>query len=56
MTGQQTTPVTEDANASSAELLARAAQDFAATQAAATQRQNQGDTGVRQGVLPGSTR
>lgn len=51
----QSTPVTADANATAAQLLARAAQDLAATQAAAAQKQAQGD-GVRQGVLPGGAR
>jgi len=46
------TPVTADANATAAELLARAAQDLAAAQAAAAQKEAQGAS-VRQGVLPG---
>ncbi|MEU1273017.1 hypothetical protein [Streptomyces sp. NPDC005799] len=50
------TPVDEDVNANSAELLARAATDYRVTQTAGTEQQNQGGTGIRQGVLPGGTR
>lgn len=46
------TPVTADANANAAQLLARAAQDLAAAQAAARQKQEQG-AGMRGGILPG---
>lgn len=53
MSEQQPTPVANDANATAAELHARAAQDLAATQAAARAKQAQGGTGTRQGILPG---
>lgn len=47
------TPVDEDANASAAQLLERAAQDRAAALAAARKKEAQGGTGARNGVLPG---
>ncbi|MDX3637827.1 hypothetical protein PV728_48175 [Streptomyces europaeiscabiei] len=50
------TPVTEDPNATAAQLLARAAADLAATQAAAAAKAAQGGAGTRQGVLPGGVR
>jgi hypothetical protein len=46
------TPVADDATASAPELLARAAQDLAATQAATKAKQQQGGPGTREGVLP----
>jgi hypothetical protein len=52
----QPTPVVNDANATAAQLHARAAADLAAAQAAARAKQKQGGTGVRQGVLPGGYR
>lgn len=52
---EPTTPVDEDLHATVPELLARAAADLRNTQDAANERQAQGDTGIRQGVLPGST-
>ena len=53
---EQTTPVTDDAHATPAQLLARAAQDYAANQTAARAKQQQGGTGRREGVLHGETR
>ncbi|MFD1274888.1 hypothetical protein [Streptomyces kaempferi] len=50
----ETTPVDEDAHATPAQLLARAAQDLTAEQAAARKKEEQGSTGNREGVLPGS--
>jgi hypothetical protein len=50
------TPVTEDQNATAQQLLARAATDLAAAQAAAQAKAAQGGTGTRQGVLPGNVR
>ncbi|MET7321500.1 hypothetical protein [Streptomyces sp. NPDC005549] len=47
------TPVTEDANATVAELRARAAADFTAVQAAAQAKADAEGTEVREGVLPG---
>jgi hypothetical protein len=47
------TPVAEDATATPEQLLARAAQDLAAAQAAARNKAEQGGPGQRQGVLPG---
>jgi hypothetical protein len=52
MSEQPPTPVAEDATASAPELLARAAQDLAAAQAAAEAKQAQGGPGTREGVLP----
>lgn len=49
-----TTPVADDATATAAEVLTRAQADYAAAQAAAHAKQEQGGTGVRQGVLPGT--
>jgi hypothetical protein len=46
-------PVATDPQASAAELLRRAQQDYAATQAAAREKQAQGGPGTRQGILPG---
>ena len=46
------TPVADDATASAPELLARAAQDLAAQQAATAKKQQQGGPGTREGVLP----
>lgn len=42
-------PATDDANATAAALLARAAQDLADAQAAAQQQNG----GIRNGILPG---
>lgn len=50
-----TTPVTDDAQATAAQLQARAAADLATQQAATRAKQNQGGTGTRQGILPGGT-
>lgn len=52
----QTTPVVDDATATAAQLQARAAADLAAQQAATRAKQEQGGTGVRQGVLSSGTR
>jgi len=52
MSEQQPTPVADDATASAPELLARAAQDRAAQQAATKAKQDQGGPGTREGVLP----
>ncbi|MFC7880466.1 hypothetical protein ACFUVV_01060 [Streptomyces sp. NPDC057376] len=49
----ETTPITDDANATAAELQQRAAADYAATLAAARAKQDQGSTGTREGILPG---
>ncbi|WP_330236134.1 hypothetical protein [Streptomyces sp. NBC_00566] len=51
-----TTPVHEDANATTAQLQQRAAADLAAARAAAEAKQEQGGTGNRQGILPGGAR
>ncbi|MFM9635943.1 hypothetical protein [Streptomyces turgidiscabies] len=48
-----TTPVTDDAHATAAQLQQRAAQELAATREAAARKAAQGGTGARQGVLPG---
>lgn len=53
MSEQQPTPVDQDANATAAELIARAAQDLANQQAAARKKAEQGGTGQRGGVLHG---
>ena len=53
---EQPTPVAEDATATAQQLLARAAQDLAATRDAAAKKAAQGGTGARQGVLPGGGR
>lgn len=53
---EQPTPVAEDANASAAQILERAAQDRAAALAAARAKEAQGGTGTRTGVLPGGYR
>lgn len=47
------TDVVDDATATPAQLLARAAQDLAAEQAAARKKEEQGSTGNREGVLSG---
>lgn len=47
-------PVATDPQANAQELLARAAQDLANTQAAAAAKAAQGGTGTRQGILPAS--
>lgn len=46
-------PFHDDADAIPAQLLARAAKDYATQQAATHEKQEQGGPGVRQGVLPG---
>lgn len=46
-------PHHDDANTTPAQLLASAAADYAAQQAATREKQAQGGPGVRQGVLPG---
>lgn len=46
-------PAVTDQGATTAQLLARAAADYAQAQAAARQKQAQGESGERQGVLPG---
>lgn len=56
MSEQQPVPVTEDANASATQLLARAAQDLAAARTADAAKKAQGGNGARQGVLPGGGR
>lgn len=54
---EQPTPVADDIHATAPQLLARAAADYAHTQAAARSKQEQGGTGVRQGILTaGGTR
>lgn len=50
---KQTIPVADDATANPAQLLDRAATDYAVAQAAARTRAEQGGPGRRQGVLPG---
>ncbi|MFF7949110.1 hypothetical protein [Streptomyces griseorubiginosus] len=50
---EQPTPVHEDANATLDEVLARAARDLADATAARLQREQQGGTGIREGILPG---
>jgi hypothetical protein len=50
------TPVADDAHATAAELLARAARDYSNTQAATQARQAQGGQETREGVLPGGGR
>jgi hypothetical protein len=52
----QPTPVTEDAQATVPQLLARAHADYSNAQAATDERQAQGGIGERHGILPGSTR
>jgi len=47
------TPVTEDADASSAQLLARAHTDYEQTNTTAQAHEAQGGTGIRGGILPG---
>jgi hypothetical protein len=49
----QLTPVDADQNATLAQLLRRAQQDYTATQAAAHAKEAQGSTGERDGILPG---
>lgn len=59
MTAQQPqlTPIADDVHATAPEVLARAAADYAAQQAATRTKQQQGGTGAREGVLPsGGTR
>lgn len=53
---EQTTPVADDAHATPAQLLTRAANDYAQAQAAARAKQEQGGPGRREGVLHGETR
>ncbi|MGX1116385.1 hypothetical protein RKD37_001748 [Streptomyces ambofaciens] len=50
---REQTPVTEDANATAAELQRRAAADYAAAQADAQAKADTDGTEVREGVLPG---
>jgi hypothetical protein len=50
------TPVADDAQATVPQLLDRAAQDYAHTNAVAQAHEAQGGTGQREGVLPGGTR
>jgi hypothetical protein len=47
-------PAVTDQNATTAQLLARAANDYATQQAANRNKQEQGGPGQRDGVLPGS--
>jgi hypothetical protein len=47
------TPVADDMQATAAELLARAAQDYTHANTGAQVHEAQGGTGVREGVLPG---
>jgi hypothetical protein len=56
VTAEPTTPVAEDVHATVPELHARAAADYAQAQADVEVRETQGGNGIRQGVLPGSTR
>jgi len=49
-------PAVTDQGATSAQLLARAANDYAAAQAAARAKQEQGGTEQRDGILPGGHR
>jgi hypothetical protein len=44
--------VADDVHATAPQLLARAAVDYARQQAATRAKQDQGGTGVRQGILP----
>jgi hypothetical protein len=51
------TPVVDDMHATAPQILARAAADYADTQAANRAKEQQGGTGVRQGILTaGGTR
>jgi hypothetical protein len=51
--GEQPTPVTEDLDATPAELLARAADDYTDATTVTDAIEAQGGTGEREGVLPG---
>jgi hypothetical protein len=51
----QPTPVDADQNATLAELLRRAAADYAAQQGATRTHQAQGGTGEREGIILGGT-
>lgn len=46
-------PVDTDQNATLADLLRRARQDYTDAQAAARKKQTQGGTGEREGIIPG---
>lgn len=50
---EQPTPVTEDLDATPAELLARAAVDYTDATTVTEAIEAQGGTGEREGVLPG---
>jgi len=50
---EQPTPVVDDAHASAPQLLARTAQDLANATTARLQQEQQGGTGIREGILPG---
>lgn len=52
----QTTDVVEDAHATPAQLIARAAADYEHANTTAQIHQAQGGTGERQGILPGGGR
>lgn len=55
MSEQHPNPAVTDQGATPAQLLARAAADYAQAQAATRQKQAQGGPGQRDGVLPGSS-
>ncbi|MFE3031549.1 hypothetical protein ACFXKY_07860 [Streptomyces canus] len=50
---EQPTPVADDATATLDDLLARTAQDLANATTARLQLEQQGGTGIREGILPG---
>lgn len=50
---EQPTPVADDAHATLTELQTRTAQDHANAVTARHQNEQQGGTGIRQGILPG---
>lgn len=53
MSKQQSMPVDLDANATVEELLARAAQDLTNAVTARIEREAQGGTEAREGIIPG---
>ncbi|WP_406157726.1 hypothetical protein [Streptomyces canus] len=53
MSEQPNTPVVADANATVDKLLADAARDLANAVDARVQLEEQGGTGIREGILPG---
>ncbi|MFC8515506.1 hypothetical protein [Streptomyces sp. NPDC057257] len=49
----QPTPVADDAHATVDQLLARATQDLGSAVTARIEREAQGGSGIREGILPG---